>query len=200
MSLENPAAGTETLAGPLEPAAPSESAAPLNCPETPEVSLTVLKSSGPARGRGDKRRWTTPAQLEWLLSQFPAYLEAQSQGRYDKFWPGFFRDWFELFPVREPTAEDPSDSEGESEDDMVSDNEDNDKEEADKSSGATSKRKRGATDVQKSKKKSKKLVSPLAFFASSRGLYCSNIFCRNCLSHSHPIRRNRASLLGRLRR
>ena len=41
--------------------------------------------------------------------------------------------------MREPTAEDPSDSEGETEDDMVSDNEDNDKEEADMSSGATSK-------------------------------------------------------------
>ena len=72
MSLENPAAGTETpaaplpLAGPLEPAAPSESAAPLNCPETPDESLTVLKSSGPAQGRGDKQRWTTPAQLECI--------------------------------------------------------------------------------------------------------------------------------------
>ena len=64
--------------------------------------------------------------------------------------------------MREPTAEDPSDSEGESEDDMVSDNEDNNKEEADKSSGAKSKHKR-----QKSKKKNMKLVSPLAFFASS---------------------------------
>lgn len=59
----------------------------------------------------DKRRWTTQEQLEWLQKRHPDYLDAQSKGRYDRFWPGLFQDWFNAFPAREPTADDPTDSE-----------------------------------------------------------------------------------------
>lgn len=59
----------------------------------------------------DGRRWTTQEQLEWLQKRHPAYLEAQLKGRYDQFWPGLYQDWFSAFPAREPTVDDPSDSE-----------------------------------------------------------------------------------------
>ena len=65
----------------------------------------------------DKRRWTTPEQAKWLESRFPAYLEAQSRGRYDTFWPGFFQQWFEAFPASEPRSDEPTDSEHESDSD-----------------------------------------------------------------------------------
>jgi hypothetical protein len=67
--------------------------------------------------RVDKRRWTTLEHVAWLGAYFPAYMEAQSLGRFDKFWPGFFQSWFEKFPAPEPSADEPTDSEHESDSD-----------------------------------------------------------------------------------
>lgn len=61
----------------------------------------------------DKRRWTTPEQRDWLTTQFPSYLVAQSAGKYDKFWPAFFQAWFDEFPAPEPASDEPTDSEHE---------------------------------------------------------------------------------------
>lgn len=66
----------------------------------------------------DKRRWTTAEQLQWLERRHPDYLEAQSNGRYDRFWPGLFQDWFAVFPAREPAEDDPTDSEPEAQPDL----------------------------------------------------------------------------------
>lgn len=129
----------------------------------PPATPVVLKSAKSANVRADKRRWTTPEQLKYLLAQFPAYLESQSHGRYDKFWPSFFRDWFEEFPPREPTDDDPSDSEGENDNDHGSENDDDDDddEEADKNNGGGSKRKRKSVADKRNKKK-KKVVGVLS--------------------------------------
>lgn len=150
-------AASETTQPPVAPAvdpAASETAQPPAAPAVPQLSKL-------AKARADKRRWTSPAQLKWLLGKFPAYLEAQSLGRYDKFWPGFYRDWFEEFPPREPTDNDPSDSEGEIDDDHGSDDDDDDiEEEVDNNAGGASKRKRGTNKGEsKTKKKKKKSVS-----------------------------------------
>lgn len=61
--------------------------------------------------KNDRRRWTTPVQRSWLLASIPDYLEAQSKGRYDKFWPQFFEEWFKAFPAREPGPQDLTDTE-----------------------------------------------------------------------------------------
>ena len=105
----------------------------------------------------DKRRWTTPEQLCWLVSCFPDYLEAQAKGRYDKFWPKFFTEWFETFPAREPNANDVTDSEPEpeSEPDVPSDND----EEGFSVSSKSLKRKCAAAK-NKAKKRQKKVGSP----------------------------------------
>ena len=126
------------------PAEPNTSA-----PVAPMVSKTVKS----VKLRADKRRWTTASQLEWLLTQFPSYLDAQSQGRYDKFWPTFFRDWFEKFPLCEPTNEDPSESEGENNDSNSNDanNDTNNAEEGNNNTHA-SKRKRRTNKMDKKKK------------------------------------------------
>ena len=65
----------------------------------------------------DKHPWTTPKQAQWLKEWFPSYLEVQSHGQYDTFWPGFFRDWFETFPAPEPRWDKPTDSEHKSDSD-----------------------------------------------------------------------------------
>jgi hypothetical protein len=62
----------------------------------------------------DKRRWTTLQQQQWLAAKFPAYREAQSQNKYDRFWPTFFEEWFNEYPASEPRADEPTDSEHES--------------------------------------------------------------------------------------
>ena len=94
----------------------------------------------------DKRWWTTPQQAEWLTAQFPSYLQAQSRGRYDQYWPGFFQEWFKEFPAPEPASDEPTDSEYES---------DSDSEQTDgETRPASSKRKR-----RKKKSKPNKRVS-----------------------------------------
>src|ERR1700683_1840109 len=65
----------------------------------------------------DKRRWTTSHQQQWLAAKFPAYQEAQSQNKYDQFWPTFFEEWFNEFPASEPHADELTDSEHESDSD-----------------------------------------------------------------------------------
>lgn len=103
----------------------------------------------------DRRRWTTPEQLCWLVSCFPDYLEAQAKGRYDKFWPKFFQDWFAYFPAREPDTTDATDSEPEpeSEPDVASDNDD------DEVSSKGLKRKRAAAK-SRMQKRQKKVGAP----------------------------------------
>lgn len=162
----------------------SETAGPLVMPAAPKLP----KPPKPARARADKQRRMTPAQLEWPLAWFPAYLEAQSQGRYDKFWPGFFRDWFEKFPPRKPTEDDPSNSE--SDNDSDNDGED-DVEEADNAKEAdnnTGKQKCSANKLENKNKKKKKTVSLLASYSIPMADYLS---LRNCLKVSHRIRRKK---------
>jgi hypothetical protein len=62
------------------------------------------------------------------MASFPDYLDAQAKGRYDSFWPWFFMEWFKAFPAPEPTADDPMDSEPESDSgpDVPSDSEPDD--------------------------------------------------------------------------
>ena len=95
----------------------------------------------------------TASQLKWLLTQFPSYLDAQLQGHYDKFWPTFFRDWFEKFPLHEPTDKDPSKSEGEN-DNSDSDDANNDTNNAEEGNNNThaSKWKRRTNKMDKKKK------------------------------------------------
>jgi hypothetical protein len=95
----------------------------------------------------DKRRWTTPAQADFLLAYFPEYVEAQTKRRYDKFWPKFFQQWFINFPPREPGPDDKTDSEPEP--DSESDPENSD----DESAASLGKRKRKATKKKKRVKK-----------------------------------------------
>lgn len=59
----------------------------------------------------DGRRWATSAQVTWLMGKMPEYLEAQRNGRYDRFWQPFFQAYFDVFPEREPTANDDSEPE-----------------------------------------------------------------------------------------
>jgi hypothetical protein len=93
----------------------------------------------------DKRRWTSPQQLRWLEAKYPSYLEAQSRGRYDQYWPTFFQDWFEEFPAPEPRSDEPTDSEHES---------DSDSEQTDgESRPVSSKRKRSRTKSKPNKKR-----------------------------------------------
>ena len=134
----------------------------------PSITLVTPKSNKPAKGRGDRRRWMTPEQLKWLLAQFPYYLEAQSHGRYDKFWPGFFKDWFKKFPACEPTEDDPSNSEGEVDDDNGSDDDDAyDAEEVNGNTGAAPKRKQVTNKTDTKKKKKKKSVGVLSSSCTS---------------------------------
>ena len=35
------------------------------------------------------------------------YMEAKSRHSFIKFWPAFYRDWFEAFPAPEPTDNEP---------------------------------------------------------------------------------------------
>lgn len=107
----------------------------------------------------DKRRWTTPEQRNWLIVSFPEYLEAQAQGRYNKFWPKLFQEWFDYFPPREPTADDPTDSEPEPDSGPDVPSDDDEDEEA-TASAQTSKRKRAA-GKGKSKKRPKQVRESL---------------------------------------
>lgn len=147
------------------------------------IAAVVTKVTKPSKGRADGWRWTTPAQLAWLLAQFPSYLEAQAEGRYDKFWPGFFRDWFTMFPAPEPTENDPSVSEGEDDDDGS--NSDN----ADATKGQiASKRKRKGGKLDKKKKKPVCVLNLSGVSIAKRHLY------RNC------SKRNKVWLSIKLRR
>ena len=126
------------------PAEPNTSA-----PVAPMVSKTIKS----VKLRADKRRWTTASQLEWLLTQFSSYLDTQSQGHYNKFWPTFFKDWFEKFPLCEPTDEDPSGSEGENNDSNSNDaNNDTNNAEEGNNNTHTSKRKQRTNKMDKKKK------------------------------------------------
>lgn len=57
-----------------------------------------------------KRKWTTPEQKAWMEARMDGYMEAKSRGSFVRFWPAFYRDWFEAFPAPEPTDDDPMDS------------------------------------------------------------------------------------------
>lgn len=93
----------------------------------------------------DKRRWVNKEQTDFLLSHFPAYLEAQAARNYTRFWPSLFQSWFAKFPLPDPLPPDcPTDSEDADSDDEGSDAS------SDPSSSSQGKRKR------KSKTKSKK--------------------------------------------
>jgi hypothetical protein len=97
----------------------------------------------------DKRRWTTAAQADFLLAYFPEYMDAQTKGRYNKFWPLFFQQWFAKFPPREPGPNDVTDSEPEPESEPESEHS------ADESpTPSLGKRKRKST---KGKKRAKKV-------------------------------------------
>lgn len=100
----------------------------------------------------DKRRWTTEKQDDFLLSRFPAYLEAQAARNYTRFWPSFFQDWFALFPVPDPSPDYPTDSEENIDDD------DDDESDASSPSSPSSQVKR----KRKSKKKPKKRVKTVS--------------------------------------
>lgn len=63
----------------------------------------------------DKRRWATEPQIAWLMAYMGAYLVAQTNRRYDAFWPPFFSAWFALWPVRESLPGDLSETESEEE-------------------------------------------------------------------------------------
>lgn len=104
----------------------------------------------------NKRRWTTPEQQDWLIASFPEYLEAQAKGRYDQFWPKLFQDWFACFPAREPTAEDPTDTEPEPDSGPNAPYDDDDDKEP-IPDAQTSKR---AGGLSKSKKRPKKVRKP----------------------------------------
>lgn len=66
-----------------------------------------------ASPKPDKRQWTSPTQKVWLLERMESYTEAKSRRSFVKFWPAFYRDWFEAFPPPEPTDDDPMESEAE---------------------------------------------------------------------------------------
>lgn len=102
----------------------------------------------------DGRRWTTQEQLEWLQQRHPDYLEAQAEGRYDRFWPQLYQEWFTQFPAREPTSNDPTDSEPEAESDCDSNLQDT----AATNPSSSLKRKNTATG-KVPKKRKKKIVS-----------------------------------------
>lgn len=101
----------------------------------------------------DRRRWTTPEQLDWLQQRHPAYLEAQSQGRYDKFWPKIFQDWFATFPAREPTENDPVDSDLEPESDSEPELQKASTTTSDSTSGSSKRKKKAGADVPNKRKK-----------------------------------------------
>ncbi|OBZ77741.1 hypothetical protein A0H81_02193 [Grifola frondosa] len=44
------------------------------------------------------RRWTTEAELDWLIAQRPLYLEHQKERKLHAFWPTLYHEWFQLFP------------------------------------------------------------------------------------------------------
>ena len=161
------------------PAEPNTSA-----PVAPMVSKTVKS----VKIRADKRRWMTAPQLEWLLTQFPSYLDAQSQGHYDKFWPTFFRDWFEKFPPCEPTNEDPSKSEGENNDSDSDDanNDTNNAKEGNNNTGASKQKQR----TNKMDKKRKRFVVLFSLYISI-AKFQLNLSPRNYLKLSHRIRENK---------
>jgi hypothetical protein len=92
----------------------------------------------------DKRRWTTPAQHDFLLDYFPGYLEAQAKGRYDQFWPNFFQQWFVKFPAPTPGPNDLTDSEPEPETESEA--------ESENSAPSSGKRKRKSTKINKKKR------------------------------------------------
>jgi hypothetical protein len=102
----------------------------------------------------DKRRWASPEQNSFLLSYFPEYLEAQSKGRYDKFWPKLFQEWFAKFPAPQPQPDDKTDSEPEPDVDSGCESD----ESAESSPDAvTNKRKRTKTAKKKNKKRAKQV-------------------------------------------
>lgn len=146
-------AATEHIA----PVANLSTSEPSTLGPIPPPTITAPPVSVPKKGKSvserDKRRWTTPAQLHWLIGRIPAYLEAQGKQRYDKFWVEFFRDWFEAFPPRKPTESDPEYSDAEDEDDDDGDHEDAEENADEPSSNPKQK------PVSKKKKKKRKTVS-----------------------------------------
>ena len=70
--------------------------------------------------------WTTSKQHKWLEKQFPGYLQAQTTGKYNHFWPPFFEAWFEQFPAPELSWHEPTNSEHEANSDSEQTNGDDD--------------------------------------------------------------------------
>jgi hypothetical protein len=102
----------------------------------------------------DKRRWASPEQNSFLLSYFPEYLEAQSKGRYDKFWPKLFQEWFAKFPAPTPQPDDKTDSEPEPDADSACESDGSAESSPDT---VTNKRKRTKTTKKKTKKRAKQV-------------------------------------------
>ncbi|KAF7977624.1 hypothetical protein HWV62_3022 [Athelia sp. TMB] len=69
------------------------------------------------RNKPDKRSWASLAQIQWLITWLPEYIEAQQKRELHTFWPKLFAAWFAEFPLRDPTDNDASAQESESEDD-----------------------------------------------------------------------------------
>lgn len=185
LSMASATGAPESAGMDVDLAGPSTASKPAGTHVVPAVQ----KPPKPAKIHVDKRRWTTPAQQQWLLAQFPDYLEAQSKGRYEKFWPDFFRDWFAKFPPRKPTDDDSSDIEVESDDDIISDVEDPD--DASDNVGASTKRKRG-TSKPKKKNKKKKPVSILFSSCIFTTEFQYRIFFRICQRLSRRLRERKA--------
>lgn len=57
----------------------------------------------------DGRRWCTNPQYSHLKNKIPEYRDAQQLNQYHVFWPALYREWFSIWPEREPTDADLSD-------------------------------------------------------------------------------------------
>lgn len=154
--MASDSAAAEVIAPPTEKLPTPEPSTPYT-PPTASVHQVPIprKGKGKAVSVTDKRRWTTEAQLHWLIGRIPSYLEAQAKQRYDKYWVELFRDWFQQFPPRKPTESDPEYSDVGDSDDDDGDNEDA----APNADEANSEEKQKPASKQKKKQRKKKKVS-----------------------------------------
>ena len=59
-----------------------------------------------AGNQATRKGWTTDEQYEYLMSQIPAFVKAQSSKTTANVWPGIHEEWFKRWPFGPPTKED----------------------------------------------------------------------------------------------
>jgi hypothetical protein len=63
------------------------------------------KMSTAVKNKGGMKAWATDEQKAWLTKNITAYVAAKTSQLLSDFWAPTFEDWFERWPIVEPTGQ-----------------------------------------------------------------------------------------------